>query len=78
MITYFRISFLLGMLFLFVSSLHSSPVRLSIKEFGAKGNGIEVETELMQQAIDSCSRAGGGTVVIPAGDYLSATLLLKD
>ena len=78
MITYFRISFLLGMLFLFVSSLHSSPVRLSIKEFGAKGNGIEVETELMQQAIDSCSRAGGGTVAIPAGDYLSATLLLKD
>ncbi|MCC8132639.1 MAG: hypothetical protein LIP04_02895 [Tannerellaceae bacterium] len=50
----------------------------SVKESGIPGDGKQVETQRLQQVIDSCHLSGGGTVFFPAGDYLSATLQLKD
>ena len=35
-------------------------------------------TKRIQKAIDNCSASGGGIVLLPAGDYLSATIILKD
>ena len=37
-----------------------------------------VNTEAIQKAIDECHKAGGGTVLINNGAYLSGTILLKD
>jgi polygalacturonase len=31
----------------------------------------------IQQAIDDCSKAGGGRVVVPAGNYKTGTIVLK-
>jgi len=49
-----------------------------IREFGAVGGGETVNTTALQSAIDDCSRAGGGTVLIAGGRYVTGTLFLKD
>src|SRR3954451_9431794 len=37
-----------------------------IQRFGAKGNGQTNDAEAIQEAINACSKAGGGTVLVPA------------
>lgn len=49
----------------------------NITDFGAKGDGKTLNTRAIQAAIDACSKARGGTVLVPAGDFLSGTLELK-
>lgn len=49
----------------------------SIKDYGAVADGKTIATAAIQQAIDACHRAGGGTVEVPAGTYLVGTLSLK-
>ena len=46
-----------------------------VLDFGAHADGTLTTTEL-QAAIDACFLAGGGTVVVPAGDYLTGGRLL--
>jgi hypothetical protein len=41
---------------------------VSVKDFGAKGDGITDDAPAIQAALDSVP-AGGGTVLVPAGDY---------
>ena len=48
-----------------------------IRQFGAKGNGIAVETVAIQRAVDAAASAGGGTVYIPPGRYVSFSVQLK-
>ncbi len=48
-----------------------------IQEFGAVANDSTVNTKAIQKAIDACSKAGGGTVLIKDGTYTSGTILLK-
>jgi hypothetical protein len=52
--------------------------RYDIRDFGAMGDGITLNTQTIQAAIDRCTAEGGGTVVVPAGRFLSGTLRLKD
>lgn len=49
----------------------------SVRQFGAVGDGKTPDTEAIQKAIDAASAAGGGTVCLPPGTYLSATIRLK-
>ena len=49
----------------------------NVLDYGAKGNGITLSTGSIQASIDACSKSGGGTVLIPAGKYLSGTIFLK-
>lgn len=46
-----------------------------ITDFGAKP-GAEA-TAAIAAAIDACTKAGGGRVVVPAGEWLTAAILLK-
>ncbi|MFS7903805.1 putative glycoside hydrolase, family 28, pectin lyase/virulence factor [Helianthus anomalus] len=55
----------------------SEPVRISVADFGATGDGIHYDTVPIQSAIDACTAAGGGRVVFPPGKYLTATVFLK-
>jgi polygalacturonase len=49
-----------------------------VKKYGAKGDGASKDTVAIQKAIDECSAGkGGGTVVLEAGTYVSAPILLK-
>ena len=49
----------------------------NVREFGAKGDGVTVETAALQAAIDACTKDGGGTVLIPAGTFVIGTVELK-
>lgn len=48
-----------------------------IKDFGALNEG-ELCTTAIQKAIDEAYENGGGTVIIPAGEFLTGALFLKD
>ncbi|WP_248924245.1 glycoside hydrolase family 28 protein [Paenibacillus hamazuiensis] len=50
---------------------------VNIVDFGAVGDGVTKNTAFIQKAIDHCAEAGGGTVVVPKGDFLSGTILLR-
>ena len=49
----------------------------NIVDYGAKADTTILCTAALQQAIDDCSRAGGGRVVVPAGMYKTGSIRLK-
>jgi hypothetical protein len=49
----------------------------NVRDFGAKGDGVTLDTEAFQQAIDACNREQGGTVLVPAGVFVIGTIELK-
>jgi polygalacturonase len=49
----------------------------NIAEFGAKPDGITINTQSINTAIESCSKKGGGVVLIPAGLWLTGPIALK-
>jgi polygalacturonase len=68
--------------FLFVCVLITSHCLVSsqdfnILEYGAKPDGITLNTTHIQSAVDDAHAIGGGRVVIPAGCFLSGSILLK-
>ncbi|MCS7459025.1 glycoside hydrolase family 28 protein [Paenibacillus doosanensis] len=52
-------------------------MRVNVRDYGAVGDGRVKDTAAIQAAIDDCHRQGGGTVVVPQGQYLSGTLLIQ-
>ena len=48
-----------------------------VTDFGAKSDTTVVSTDAVQQCIDRCSADGGGRVVVPAGDYVIGTIILR-
>ena len=49
----------------------------NVRNFGAKGDGVALDTVALQKAIDTCTRDGGGTVLVPAGTFQIGTVELK-
>ncbi len=49
----------------------------NVRESGAVGDGKTKDTAAIQAALDRCAAAGGGTVVVPTGDYLTGSLDVK-
>ena len=68
-------------IFLFLALLFTSASyaqqNFNIIDFGAKGDGVTLNTEAIQSAIDKCFQEGGGQVVIPPGIFLTGTVNLK-
>lgn len=50
---------------------------INIKNYGAAGDGKTVDTKAINDAIDAAAKAGGGTVLFPAGTFLSYSIHLK-
>src|SRR5437899_1985859 len=51
--------------------------RFNIEDFGAKGDGVTLDTAAINRAIEECAAVGGGHVLIPPGRYLSGTIHLR-
>jgi polygalacturonase len=49
----------------------------NVKNYGAVGDGIHLDTESINAAIETAKKAGGGTIFFPAGEYLSFSIHLK-
>ena len=51
--------------------------RIDVRDHGARGDGVEIDSAAINAAIDAASRAGGGTVILPRGRYLCFSIRLK-
>lgn len=60
-----------------LAALAAAPDRAVITAFGAVADGATVNTAAIQQAIEHLAARGGGTVVVPAGVFVSGALFLK-
>jgi polygalacturonase len=49
----------------------------NVRDYGAVGDGKTLDTASIQKALDECGNAGRGTVVFPAGNYLSKPIFLR-
>ena len=49
----------------------------NIVDYGAKADTTVLSTQAVQRAIDDCSKAGGGRVVVPTGIYKIGTIELR-
>ena len=58
-----------------IASMHAAD--FNIKSYGAQNDTTVLSTHALQQAIDACSAAGGGRVMVPAGIYKIGTIQLK-
>ncbi len=67
-------------LFVFLSACSTYPPEgvYNIVDFGAKGDSAKINTAAIQEAIDLCSKQGGGTVIVPPGKYLTGSFLMKN
>ena len=43
----------------------------NVKDYGAKGNGKQMNTDAFNKAVGAGSKAGGGRVIIPSGVWLT-------
>lgn len=60
-----------------INSTAKAATSVSVKTFGATGDGKTLDTRAINQAVIAAHEAGGGTVVFPAGVYLSFSIRLK-
>lgn len=49
----------------------------NIIDFGAAGDGITDNTKIFREVIDSCFNTGGGTIIVPAGIWITGPIILK-
>lgn len=56
----------------------NSQTHWNVLDYGAIADGKTINTKAIQKAIDECAKAGGGTVVLENGKFVSGTVLLKE
>jgi polygalacturonase len=67
------------LLFFTLISIKTYSKTYNVSDFGAVNDGITLNTQYIQKAIDQCSNDGGGTVLFSGGGkYLTGTIYLKD
>ena len=49
----------------------------NVRDYGARGDGKTIDSPAINKAIEEAAAAGGGTVIVPAGDYLCGSIRLK-
>src|SRR6516162_707166 len=58
-----------------VSCAMAAP--FNVLDFGARGDKSTNDAPAVQAAVDACSKAGGGEVIFPAGNYFCGKTTLK-
>ena len=61
----------------FQSGIQGRADFYNIRTYGAKGDGVTLDTAAINKAIDAAAKQGGGTVFFPSGTYLSFSIRLK-
>jgi polygalacturonase len=56
----------------------SGKVVFSVRDYGAVGDGKTLDSPAINRAIQACSQAGGGTVYVSGGTYLSGSIRLTN
>ena len=51
--------------------------RYNIAAYGAIADGKTLNSKMIQAVIDECAKKGGGTIVVPKGEFLTGSLFLK-
>ena len=69
-------SFLLLLIF-FTGSAVTKPVHLDVRDFGARGDGINIDSPAINAALEKAMEIGGATVVVPKGIYLCYSIHLQ-
>ncbi len=63
--------------FIAIASYAQTPAgAFSVRKYGAKGDGNTPDTRAINKAVAACVKAGGGTVYVPAGRYVTGTIRL--
>lgn len=62
---------------LFSTALLAHGKNTCITDYGAVPDGVTLNTEAIQKAIDACAESGGGRVTVPAGVYLTGSVALR-
>ena len=62
--------------FFFFLDINASDKIYNIIKFGAVGNGVYLNTKVINQTIIECNKNGGGTILIPKGKFLTGTIRL--
>ena len=52
-----------------VTTARRPPAALNLRQFGAKGDGVTDDRPALSAAFDVLTRRGGGTLLVPAGEY---------
>jgi polygalacturonase len=75
-----RASVILISLCLLVSAFASPDEKtvFNVRSFGAVGDGKTLDSPAINKAIQAAAQAGGGTVLVPAGTYMSGSIHLTD
>ncbi|WP_334319197.1 glycosyl hydrolase family 28 protein [Termitidicoccus mucosus] len=55
----------------------AKPIDLPITETGAIGDGKTLNTKAIQAAIDKLAACGGGTIIVPKGEFITGAIFLK-
>lgn len=61
-----------------LASVTLAESRFNIADFGAKGDGHTLNTTAINAAVKACYDAGGGTVIVPPGTFVTGTIRLLD
>lgn len=59
------------------SGLQTRQAIFNVYDYGAAGDGKTLDSPAIDRAIEACAKAGGGTVYLSAGTYLSGSIHLK-
>jgi hypothetical protein len=73
-----RMAVTLIVLFASTARAQLNPPAFNVRNFGAIGRKSDSARAAIQKAVDACAVAGGGRVVLTAGEYTSGTIHLRN